>query len=132
MSTIYTLADRSGSEGNVLVRPIRTHDTGHGVTLDVVDRGWVTSHGFGESARMPTTVRSTALRLAVAIVSAEPAAFAQRSAGRSSVGSEGRVLQRSTATVAPESGPNGLHQACDERMRLHRTLLHTVHTQEVT
>lgn len=47
-------------------------------------------------------------------------------------GARGEVLQRSTATVEPESNSYGLHQACKERMELHRTLLGTVHTEVVT
>jgi hypothetical protein len=36
------------------------------------------------------------------------------------------VQQRSTATVAPEPGPNERHQTSDERIHLHRTSLPTV------
>ena len=48
------------------------------------------------------------------------------------LGARDPVLQQSTATVEPESGLEGLHQACNQRMRLHRTLLRTVHTQTVS
>jgi hypothetical protein len=34
--------------------------------------------------------------------------------------------------MEPEPGPNQLRHASGQRMRLHRTLLPTVHTQEVT
>jgi hypothetical protein len=42
------------------------------------------------------------------------------------------VQQRSTATVEPEPDPDELRHASGQRTRLHQTLLHTVHTEEVT
>src|SRR2546421_10219333 len=48
------------------------------------------------------------------------------------LGATGPVLQRSTATIESEPEPNELHQASSQRIRLYRTLLPTVHTEEVS
>ena len=47
------------------------------------------------------------------------------------LGARDAVQQRSTATVEPESEPDGRYQASDQRVRLHQTLPPTIVVQDV-